>query len=132
MTSRLETGNSLTFFYGVTVVGYYSNIIPKNADRYKEPFFLHAVVGKGAMNKITNPVTNGAMNLNSECSCRKWRNERSALLEPAPEGISYLTPAIPLAGRFMLRNTPHFTISTAQSLLCSMLANGFEKGGQAF
>jgi hypothetical protein len=70
---------------------------------------LQAVVGKGAMKKFPNPVTNGAMNFKRRMfflACRKWRNERSALLEPALQG--YFTPTIPMAGRFSV------TIPTAK------------------
>jgi hypothetical protein len=43
------------------------------------------------MKKFPNPVTNGTMIFKLRMFflvCREWRNERSALLEPAP-GISH-------------------------------------------
>ncbi len=71
---------------------------------------LHAVIGKGAMNKITYPVTNGAMTFKLKMLFLAVRTgAMNALMEPGPLDISHWQ--FLWREYFLLRNTPRFYYS---------------------
>jgi hypothetical protein len=84
------------------------------------------------MNKIPNPVTNGAMALKLRMFF--WAVGNGAMNAPRNWNLlqGYLTPAIPTAGRFLLRNTPRFYYSYGAVIVAFTVGKCVPDGQQLY